>query len=385
MQTSMAENGDKEVHVDECGYGIEEAEKIMQMHPCSMWRTKCLSFSPPDGRMLACGCGSELVIYSVINGDVISFCRGHNQDPVIHSVCFGLSDKLLLAVCSDGFVEIFSDVEAINDSTVDDLALVLDAQFSRCLSFSSGSKQLLLAVGSDDSVVHIFEAASHSGVNKKFVLKKGHVGGIESVAWDLSSTRLASAGRMDGTVRIWDAERGLPLQDISVLRHCSGCLSVCFVSESSLAAGFDDGCLKIWNFVEDEIEHESRPHSDSINSICCFSSKGVVCTGSSDKSICIFSAAASGNSLDLVQRIEGEHEDAVHSVCLSTCSSSSSLLLASAGGETDADWHDEGRQIMASANCSSISSMGIRSDKAIRIFAVPLKSRILPMKYSVAQ
>lgn len=118
--------------------------------------------------MLACACGSKLVIYNVNRGDVVSCCRGHKHDPPILSVSFGRhaqTGTLLLAVASGyadmGLVEIMSGVENMDDLSVDDLAympdLPCDLGWTHCVSFSTKQREGLLALGSGDGSVIVMD------------------------------------------------------------------------------------------------------------------------------------------------------------------------------------------------------------------------------------
>lgn len=134
-----------------------------------------------------------------------------------------------------------------------------------------------------------------------------------------------------------------------------GCWSVCFLSNSHFAAGYQDGSLKVWKLELDGlIEHQSKPHSDVVSSMCMVPGKNLLCTAPYDKSINVFSV---DGGLTLKGVVLDDHEDAIHCIV-----SSASGMVASGGGETDRNCKDKDREI---PNCS-----GVKSDKAIRVHEV---------------
>lgn len=138
-----------------------------------------------------------------------------------------------------------------------------------------------------------------------------------------------------------------------------GCWSVCFLSSNLLAAGYEDGCLKVWNLDDGIIQNQSKPHSGAISSMCMVDfpapNKSQLCTASFDGCISVFAVDSEAGSLTLKSVVKEDHQDAIHCIV-----SSSSGMVASGGGETDQNCKDSDRQI---PHCS-----GVRSDKAIRLF-----------------
>jgi WD40 repeat protein len=93
----------------------------------------------------------------------------------------------------------------------------------------------LLAVGSEDGHVNVYEAAS----GREALVLKGHVGRVNAIAFDPSGSTLATAGLVDGTARIWDAESGDELASVDLARSQRHAGDPCPLYRTSLTQAFD--------------------------------------------------------------------------------------------------------------------------------------------------
>ncbi len=97
----------------------------------------------------------------------------------------------------------------------------------------------LLAIGSWDSTVTLWDVAKHRSVRKL----TGHTRGVSSLAFDPSGTMLATGGA-DGTVRIWDPTSGRTLRILDLPTYV---YAVDFSEDGRLYALDNTGIVSIWD------------------------------------------------------------------------------------------------------------------------------------------
>ena len=93
----------------------------------------------------------------------------------------------------------------------------------------------LLAIGSEEGDVHIYEAAS----GRRSLVLRGHEGRVNAIAFDPSSSTLATAGLVDGTARIWDAMSGEELATVDLARSPGQEARPCALRPTRLEQVFD--------------------------------------------------------------------------------------------------------------------------------------------------
>jgi WD40 repeat protein len=114
-------------------------------------------------------------------------------------------------------------------------------------SFSSGKKQQLLASGSWDCSVRLWDMHTRECV----AVLEGHKDWVKSVAFSPDSHLLASASR-DNTVRLWDVVKRRAASSMHVLRGHTDCVnSVSFSPDGrQLASGSHDHTVRLWSVPE---------------------------------------------------------------------------------------------------------------------------------------
>jgi WD40 repeat protein len=146
------------------------------------------------------------------------------------SAAFSRDGKLLAGATFCGDVVIWN---ARNGKRVD--IFRIGGQISQ-IAFGRGR---LLAVGSWDSTVTLWDVAKHRSLRKL----TGHVRGVSTLAFNPSGTMLAT-GSADNTVRIWDPATGRTLR---ILNQPSYVYAVDFSKDGRLYAMDNTGVVSIWD------------------------------------------------------------------------------------------------------------------------------------------
>ncbi|MEV6194133.1 hypothetical protein AB0M19_17245 [Streptomyces sp. NPDC051920] len=116
------------------------------------------------------------------------------------------------------------------------------------VAFTDAARRVLLASGSDDGTVRIWDPARGEAVGDPVTLHDGAVQSIAAFAGPRGRTLLATGGA-DGTVRIWDPVRGETVGE-PLTGHDDWVHSVAAFEDANgqtlLATGGGDGTLRVW-------------------------------------------------------------------------------------------------------------------------------------------
>ena len=171
------------------------------------------------------------------------------------------------------------------------------------VAFSAG----LVATGGDDGTVRLWNAEDGRPVGQPL---SGHTDWVTDVAFSADGQRLASASR-DMTVRLWDARTGAPAGP-PLTGPTRAVTSVAF-GGSRLAAGSDDGTVRLWSATGTPLGGPLRGHTDGVTSVA-FSADGLLlASGARDDTVRLWNPATGSQ---VGQTLDG-HTDAVTSVAFS--------------------------------------------------------------------
>ena len=139
---------------------------------------------------------------------------------------------------------------------------------------------------------------------------EGNTWWFHSVAFSPVDATLA-AGSDDGTVKLWDVETQ---QDIGTLEgHTDGVRSVAFSSDGrTLASGSDDGTVKLWDVETQQDIGTLEGHTDGVRSVAFSSDGRTLASGSNDGTVKLWDVG----SRELVGTLEA-HKNGVISVAFS--------------------------------------------------------------------
>ena len=142
---------------------------------------------------------------------------------------------------------------------------------------------------------------------------EGHAGQVESVAWSADG-RLASGSR-DNSVIIWDLERGRPAQTLE--GHADEVHGVSWSADGRLASSSWDGTVIVWDLERGRPAQTLEEYQRWFTSVA-WSADGLLASGSWDGAVVVWDLAKAGLELDYPAQILEGHAGEVWSVAWST-------------------------------------------------------------------
>lgn len=200
-----------------------------------------LAFSP-DGTTLAASWATQVVLWDLRTGEVISRLTGK---PVGASVGYNLGvgqigfspDGGRLAVANlNGSCEVW---DLANRTKA--LSLPSEGQPAKAIAFSPDGRRL--ATAGDDGIVRIWDAAAGTQIQ---ALPLGGV--IHSVAFSSDGSFLGAASE-DGGIKIWDAATGMV---VTSPPRQSGLYDIAFMPDGRFVTAGQDGTARVWDSATGE-------------------------------------------------------------------------------------------------------------------------------------
>ncbi|KAJ1569961.1 hypothetical protein HK096_008364 [Nowakowskiella sp. JEL0078] len=139
------------------------------------------------------------------------------------------------------------------------------------------------------------------------------------------------------------------------LSQSISCNSLSWLQEGSLAAGYDDKAVRIWDSASGSLVNELWCHEDRVLTVSSTRDGMRFASGSLDKSICIWNSSGS-----LITRLLG-HTDRVTSVCFSKINNE--ILFTASNDCTIRKWNLlDGSEILIGSTDAWINSIAISND-----------------------
>ena len=229
-----------------------------------------------DNRTLISGAGFDLRDWDVTTG--MQLWEKTTAIPGIYAVALSSHDPQLIAAGGDHFYYVqtfYSDKRGWRGSG--------KGHTDRVNSLTFKPNSYLLASGSDDETIRIWNMNFSSGARSAERTLRGHTGRVWSVAWSPDGRTLASASQ-DGTVRLWNPDNGI---NFAVLRgHTASVFCVAWSPDGRiLASGSADDTIRLWNPDTHGIRRVLRGHTDIILSLAFHPDGQMLASGGVDNTI----------------------------------------------------------------------------------------------------
>jgi WD40 repeat protein len=223
-----------------------------------------------------------------------------------------------------------------------------------CLAFAGRQR---LVGGDHDLAVHVWDALT----DKKLHALKGHtgIGGRIAGVFGVASAPdgKGRVGRLDGTVRFWDAETGKELRRTDA--HVSGALCVAFSADGKrLATGGADNAVRLW---DTETLKETRPVGEhaAVTSLAIAPDGKLLATGGRDGTLRL-SDALTGKEMRALSGHSGE-------VCALAFAPDGSILASGGDDRTARLWDVEtGGTAAAEGHTHRVSALPFAHRQAAR-------------------
>jgi WD40 repeat protein len=228
-----------------------------------------MDFSADDRLLFGYSPGDAVQVWNVQTGARLGFRRNfwpRFQETPVRWRCLGNS----FAIHPKGHITATageSDISSV--SVTDEYSTTFfegHEQIVQSVTFSPDG--LLLASGSDDKTIRLWEMAS----GKQLAVIRGHETGIQVLSFSRDSAWLSS-GDANGEVRLWDATTGKSIG--KPMRGSSAAVSSLAFNpdKTQLISGDTEGFLYLWNIATGDLLTSIPAHITGVRRII-FSSNG---------------------------------------------------------------------------------------------------------------
>ena len=240
------------------------------------------------------------------------------------------------------------DAVEILDSQSGQLLRVLPCNSQTITAISWSPDSRLLAVGTTDGTVYLWDTASDS--NATPVTLPAHIGRVNALVWTPQKQSLITAGQ-DGKIEIWEPRSSVRTKSLRGYPAPITCLALSPEGDV-LAAGSDNGIIHLWNVGDSWTSTLLRSEPNDVEAR---ESKFTAVAWSPDGSL-----LASGDSEGKIKIWDPKSRRTLHSLA-SNCRSINSLV-----------WSTDGRLLICGGADGTARALDVENDFQEHVVLLPL-------------
>jgi WD40 repeat protein len=195
------------------------------------------------------------------------------------SLAYSSSQEVLAVPARQGTISLYRVQDRV-------LRSVIPAHDNRVNAVAFSPDGNLLASGSDDKTVKVWQISQSGRAYSLRYTLQGHTSWINAVAFSPDGSLLASASH-DGTIRLWDTRDGTLVRTIT--GHSGSVTCIAFSPDGQrIASGSEDRTVRIWQTSDGLAVHTLEGHNFAVRAVAFSPDGSRVASGSDDRTMRIW-------------------------------------------------------------------------------------------------